>query len=99
MTVSPLNLGQQWQLFLDDYAIARSTGLTRVLHHPRARGVVIPADKPWETAGVETLYGSGIGRRDDGSFFAFYRAMWWDSGVASQLPGTGKLDRAHYARQ
>src|SRR6266540_1020328 len=68
---------EHWQLFLDDYIVARSTGLSRVLHHPQPRGLVIPADKPWETAGVETLYGTPVGRREDGTFYAFYRALWW----------------------
>lgn len=31
-----------WQLFLDNYMLARSTGLDRVVHHPAKRGVVIP---------------------------------------------------------
>ena len=75
---------EHWQLFLDDYVIARSTGLSRVLQHPQPRGIVIPADQPWETAGVETLYGTPVGRREDGSFYAFYRAMWWDPG---SVPG------------
>ncbi len=41
-----------WELFLDDYIIERSTGFQRVLHHPQPRGIVIPADKPWETQGL-----------------------------------------------
>ena len=65
---------EHWQLFLDDYIVARSTGLSRVLQHPQPRGIVIPSDQPWETAGVETLYGTPVGRREDGSFYAFYRA-------------------------
>ena len=64
----------RWELFLDDHVLARSTGFRRVLHHPRARGVVIPADRPWETVGVCPLY---VARRPDGSFVAFYRAIWW----------------------
>src|SRR5216117_2054870 len=77
---------EHWQLFLDDYVIARSTGLSRVLQHPQPRGIVIPADQPWETAGVETLYGTPVGRREDGSFYAFYRAMWWDPGSVENMP-------------
>ncbi len=65
---------QRWQLFLDDYIVARATGFDRVVHHPRARGVVIPADKPWESVGASPNF---IGRREDGTFFAFYTATWW----------------------
>jgi hypothetical protein len=67
-------VGQDWQLFLDDYLVARATGFDRVVHHPRAMGVVIPADKPWETTG--TAPGFFI-RREDGTFTAFYSAIWW----------------------
>lgn len=96
--MKPISLNACWQLFLDDHVVGRSTGFSRVLHSPRPRGVVIPADRPWETAGVETLYGSGIGRRADGTFFAFYRAMWWDPQSAELLPAGSRKDRAHHAQ-
>ena len=41
---------RHWQLFIDDFAVARATGLDRVVHHPRPMGVVIPADKPGRRA-------------------------------------------------
>ncbi len=75
--VEPIDIGHNWQLFLDDHVVARSTGLDRVLHPPRPRGVVITGDKPWETYGAELLYGTPVGRYEDGTFFMFYRAMWW----------------------
>ncbi|MBI2194651.1 MAG: hypothetical protein HYU36_21950 [Planctomycetes bacterium] len=81
-----------WQLFLDDHALARSTGFDRVVHHPRALGVVIPADRPWETVGAAPIY---VERRADGSFFAHYHAMWWDLDLGSKLEGFQK-DRAHH---
>lgn len=64
-----------WQLFLDDYIVARSTGFDRVLHHPMPKGIVIPADKPWETGGLAPIY---IGKQNDGTFVAYYTAFWWD---------------------
>ncbi len=72
---------ERWQLFLDDYIIARSTGFDRVIHHPRAMGVVIPADKPWESTGALPGF---FGRRQDGTFFAFYTAMWWTPELESK---------------
>lgn len=58
---------KHWQLFIDSYAIARGTGFDRVVHHPRAHGVVIPNDKPWETSGMNPLY---FARKADGTFLA-----------------------------
>jgi hypothetical protein len=84
---------QHWQLFLDDHAVARTTGFDRVVHHPRASGVVIPADQPWETAGVAPLL---VARRADGSFAAYYTAMWWDIDRADLLPDGFRQDRAHH---
>jgi hypothetical protein len=77
-----------WQLFLDDFVVARGTGLDRVVHQPRALGLVIPADKPWETFGCYPQY---VGRRQDGTFFAFYHAFWWDTTPQFKV----EHDRAH----
>ena len=98
-SVKAIPVDERWQLFVDDYVIARSTGLSRLLQHPQPRGVVIPADQPWETAGVETLYGTPVGRREDGTFYAFYRAMWWDPGSVTNMPNGMKQDRAHQMRE
>jgi len=98
-SINTIQLDHHWQLFLDDYIIARSTGFDRVLHHPRSMGLVIPADKPWETAGAEMLYGTPVGRRNDGTFYAFYRALWWDPASVENLSGGMKTDRAHLMRQ
>jgi len=73
-TDDPITVDQNWQLFLDDYVVARATGFDRVLHHPRAMGVVIPADKPWETGQVAPNF---FARRPDGTFVAFYTVTYW----------------------
>ena len=65
---------RHWQFFIDDHAIARGTGLDRVVHHPRARGVVIAHDKPWESNGVAPSY---FARKADGTFVGYYNAIWW----------------------
>jgi len=59
-----------WELFLDDHVITRSTGFRRVLHHPEPRGIVIPADRPWEQGGLSPIY---VGRRAAGTFECYYR--------------------------
>ena len=83
-----------WNLFLDDAAVARATGFDRVLHHPKPRGVVIPADRPWETNGVMPTY---VGRRADGSFVCLYTAMWWDIDRAEAAGASASVrqDRPH----
>ena len=92
--MDPIPLDRNWQLFIDDYVVARSTGCSRVVHHPRAMGVVIPADKPWETSAVSGTY---VTRRDDGSFAAYYRAIWWDLDSANQINHREyRQDRAHH---
>jgi hypothetical protein len=84
---------QHWHLFIDDHLLARTTGFDRVVHHPRAIGVVISADQPWETAGVAPMH---VSRDDDGRFTAYYSSMWWDIDSAGKLPGNHKHDRAHH---
>jgi len=59
-----------WELFLDDHVITRSTGFRRVLHHPEPRGIVIPADRPWDQGGLSVVY---VGRRADGTFECYYQ--------------------------
>lgn len=82
-----------WHLFLDNHVVARSTGLDRVLHQPKNRGVVIPADKPWETNGVNPLH---VSRRPDGTFVCFYVAMWWDIDRAQTIAKENfRRDRPH----
>ncbi|MDB6169291.1 MAG: hypothetical protein JWM88_2155 [Verrucomicrobia bacterium] len=63
-----------WQLFIDDHAVARSTGLDRVVHHPKSLGVVIDADQPWETHGVAPVH---FLRKADGTFVGYYSSHWW----------------------
>ncbi len=72
-----------WHLFLDDHSITRSTGFRRVVHPPQPRGVVLRADKPWETEGNTPVY---VGRRKDGMLECYYRAHWWITEPAAQGP-------------
>jgi hypothetical protein len=65
---------QHWQLFIDDFAVARGTGLDRVVHHPKAMGVVIANDKPWETHSALPTH---FTRKADGTFVGYYTAVWW----------------------
>lgn len=59
-------------LFLDDHEIASMSGLTRVLHQPARRGMVVDHDRPWEdwAADFPTVM------RDDAGFHMYYRALY-----------------------
>jgi hypothetical protein len=65
---------RNWQLFIDNYAIARATGFDRVVHHPRAEGIVIHNDRSWESDAVSPIY---FARKSDGTFVGYYSAIWW----------------------
>ena len=65
---------QHWSLFIDDFAVARGTGLDRIVHHPKAMGVVIANDKPWETHSALPVH---FTRKADGTFVGYYTAVWW----------------------
>jgi hypothetical protein len=45
---APIDVGGERQLFLDDFLIARRSGVALVLHPPAEREVVLVADRPWE---------------------------------------------------
>ncbi|MDB6092844.1 MAG: hypothetical protein JWM32_406 [Verrucomicrobia bacterium] len=65
---------RSWQFFIDDFVVARGTGFDRIVHHPTPKGVVIPNDKPWETAGMNPLY---FARKADGTFVCYYDTVRW----------------------
>ena len=79
-----------WQFFIDDFAIARGTGLDRVVHHPRSRGVVIDNDQPWESSGVAPIY---FARKPDGSFIGFYNAVHWVPDPENKIVRGGRVQR------
>ena len=44
----PLQLGSRLELFVDDFLIAKSKGVTKRLHHPVSAGKFLELNKPWE---------------------------------------------------
>ena len=71
----PDNVASQepyWELLLDDYAIAQSTGFERVIHQPTPRGIALKGEQAWkQNCGVTPLY---VGRRRDGKYEMYYLA-------------------------
>jgi hypothetical protein len=76
LTVSPgfsqtLDIGNQRQLFVDDYLIEGFTDAELRLHEPIDKGVAFKLDMPWE--GVFSLYTTII--KDGDIYRAYYRGM------------------------
>lgn len=93
----PLDIADEPQLFLDDWIVDRSTGLTRTLHRPTKRGLIKNADgTDWDRGDV---YAGHIVCRDAaGRFHMTYRYMWGDPGVKGLSPNIGE-DKAHWYRE
>ena len=68
---APLDIGARRELFVDDYMIAKMTGLSLKLHQPVEREVVLTFDRPWEgpVAGCPAVF------KDGGKYRMFYRGM------------------------
>ena len=66
-----LELGNNRELFVDDYLIEKLEGLTIVKHTPIDEGPVLFFDKPWE--GKFSTYTTII--NDGGTYKAYYRGI------------------------
>ena len=88
-----LDIGAQKQLFVDDYIVAETAGVTRVLNQPVkyvGNPVMIPL-YPWE--GSLWLYGD-VFRDPDGGF-----RMWYTGPGRGGLPDMASLDLDSSAAQ
>ena len=63
----PLNIGSRWELFVDEYLVAKKSGVALKLAEPVRREVVLTTDQPWE--GQTCAYFSAI---QDGSKLRLY---------------------------
>ena len=59
--VSPIDIGDRLELFVDDYLIDEIAGATQRLHHPQPQDVACVYDNPWEgsTCGYKTVFQDG----------------------------------------
>ncbi len=69
-TENPVEIGEDRQLFVDDYWIADSAGVERVLHSPTRQSVALEPEHPWEVGGLSYL----IAFPDQGKYRGWYRA-------------------------
>ena len=54
-TENAIEIGEDRQLFVDDYWIADSAGIERVLHSPTRQDVALEPEHPWEVGGLSYL--------------------------------------------
>ena len=66
---SPIHIGTDRQLFVDNFWIAEARGVTQRLHEPVRREVVISPEHPWERGGVSYM----VTFREGDRFRAWYR--------------------------
>ena len=71
---SPIALGSQRELFVDDFLIATMAGAELKPHKPAPRDVALVCDQPWEgnTSAYYTLF------RDEDRFRMYYRGAHFD---------------------
>jgi hypothetical protein len=65
----PLDLGSRWELFVDEFLVARKNGAALKMHEPVKREVVLTTDKSWE--GITCAYFSVI--QDGNKVLMYYR--------------------------
>ena len=75
MTESPMHIGTDRQLFVDDHAIQELTGARRVLHSPERRNTILQGDRPWDAASVAFI--SIL--EEEGLYRGYYRCDHLDS--------------------
>ena len=66
-----IHLGDQREIFVDDYLIDKFDGISMQMHHPRDEGPVMYFDKPWE--GAFSAYITIIKEND--MYRAYYRGI------------------------
>jgi hypothetical protein len=45
---APIDVASRWELFVDEFLVARKTAVALKLHDPVKREIVLTTDKPWE---------------------------------------------------
>jgi hypothetical protein len=70
MSLRPIDVGSERQLFLDDTWFDSRQGVELKMHQPTVREVAIPNDRPWELGGMHYSHVS----RDGDRFKMWYRS-------------------------
>jgi len=48
LAAEPLALGSRWELFVDEFLVAKKSGVALKLHDPIRKEIVLVTDQPWE---------------------------------------------------
>jgi len=75
LSSSPLRIGSQRELFVDESLIASQQGTALLPHLPQAREVVLTCDAPWE-GNISAYYTFLV---DDGLFRVYYRGAHFEN--------------------
>jgi len=92
-TGSPLRIGSETQLLIDDTVVEDRWRLTRVMHHPQKhpRNPILTRDKPWEgdlVHGPSVIFDPELGR---------YRMWYLCFNNSNYYYGSGPIDYVGYA--
>lgn len=79
------DLSGPWQLFMDDYLVARRQNLSRTYHaFQKLPGPVMVADRPWESNNVY-LYGTVLPSEDGPGYRMWYHCYDYAAGMYRML--------------
>lgn len=93
---SPIDMGLEPALFVDDWCVERMSGMSRTLHPPRKMGLIKEADgSDWRRGDV--YHGNIVCRDNAGKFHMTYRYHWWDPELV-KVSAIG-IDKAHWQRE
>ena len=91
---TPIDIGTDRQLFVDDFWIASRSGVIRRLHPPQQRETVLEREKPWEQDSV-----SYMGTMTDGDRFrAYYRCRDLEAGGVEMTAYQESTDGIHWTK-
>ncbi len=91
-SLSPVEAGDELQLFIDDHLVSRIEGLRRVLHQPediRANPVIV-SEHPWEHRRIP--YGSVLWFPEEGKFKCWYLTL----NIYDSRPGFRGYRKEHH---
>jgi hypothetical protein len=92
-----LEIGDEPQLFIDDWIVAEDSKVRRVLHSPTKHGLIRESNgEPWDRGDLPKVI--LVQGKTGPKFHMLYRYIWWDASVRDLHPYIGD-DKAHWFRE